>query len=151
MRKIKDKLREESERNELKNIEDIEKTQNDSNKMFIALRKMNRNKPKGKIFVKDGEGIIENEEEVTNLVTAFFQEMFQSKAAEPNFEIKLCKMTKPFTTMEVENVIKKLKNNKSPGSGNLSAELLKNSPSVVHEYIPEILNKWQKPVNTLVK
>ena len=81
MRKIKDKLREESERNELKNIEDIEKTQNDSNKMLMALRKMNRDKPKSKIFVKDGEGIIENEEEVTNLVTAFFQEMFQSKEA----------------------------------------------------------------------
>ena len=43
--------------------------------------------------------------------------------------------------MEVENAIKKLKNNKSPGSDNLSAEMLKNSPSVIHEYIAEIFNE----------
>ena len=40
--------------------------------MFIALRKMNRNKPKGKIFVKDGAGIIENEEEVKKFGNSIF-------------------------------------------------------------------------------
>ena len=94
MKKIKDKLHEETEMIELKNIEDIEKTQNDSNKMLMALKKINRDKPKSKIFVKDGEAIIENEEEVTNLVTIFFQQMFQSREAEPILEIKPCKMTK---------------------------------------------------------
>ena len=50
MKKIKDKLHEETEMIELKNIEDIEKTQNDSNKMLMALKKINRDKPKSKIF-----------------------------------------------------------------------------------------------------
>jgi hypothetical protein len=45
-----------------------------------------------------------------------------------------------FTSSEIENAVKSLKNNKSPGIDNLNAELLKYGPEEMFEEISEIFN-----------
>jgi len=56
------------------------------------------------------------------------------------FDIKPMKMNIPFTKEEVKNATRKLKNNKSAGSDNITAEQLKNAPDIMYEKIAEIYN-----------
>jgi len=51
MRTLHYKLKVQRNIEEEEKIEEIENTKNDSNKMFKVLRKINRDKPKEKIFI----------------------------------------------------------------------------------------------------
>ena len=47
-------------------------------------------------------------------------------------------MTIPFTSEEVQNGVKFLKNNKSPGNDEIIVELIKYAPTEIHEMIASI-------------
>ena len=128
---------------EEKKIEEIENTKNDSTKMFKVLRKINRNKPKEKLFIKQNENIMTDVDEVTLEITNYFKQLFNTKDLSTQNQIFIppCKMEKPFTTEEVEKAVRKLKNNKSAGSDEIQAELLKNSPKIIFQNIADIYNK----------
>ena len=49
-------------------------------------------------------------------------------------------MTIPFTEKEIHKAVKSLKNGKSPGIDNITAEQLKSGPAVVNRLIADILN-----------
>ena len=49
-------------------------------------------------------------------------------------------MTVPFTSDEIEKIVKKMKPNKSPGCDEVSVELIKYAPNEVHAHIAEIFN-----------
>ena len=107
---------------EMEKIKDIENAKNDSNRMFKAIRVLQRGKPKEKLIIKEnGENII-NEKEITNKITEFFKEMFQSDENEVVHDIEPKEMIKRFTADEVEAAVLSLKNNKSAGSDGISAE-----------------------------
>ena len=46
----------------------------------------------------------------------------------------------PFSANKVKDTANKLKSNRSPGSENISIELIKNSPDTVHQNIAKIYN-----------
>eukprot|EP00795_Rhopilema_esculentum_P008001 gene8001-13908_t len=79
-------------------------------------------------------------EEVTN----HFKQCFYNENLGPDQNkqetIKPEKITKPFTTEEIQKAIKKLKNNKAAGCDNIIAEQLKHSPEIVAEEIATIFN-----------
>ena len=56
-------------------------------------------------------------------------------------------MANPFNTDEVKQAIKKLKNNKSPGSDGITAEQLKHAPNIVSEKIADIFNNLAETGN----
>ena len=56
-------------------------------------------------------------------------------------------MTKPFTKEEVKSAVKCLKNNKSPGPDEITAEQLKHSPDIVFEKMADIYNHVAKTGN----
>lgn len=59
-------------------------------------------------------------------------------------EIKPTEMSQPFTDLEIEDAIKSLKNNKSPGIDDINAELLKYGPEDIHHEIASIFNDMAK-------
>ena len=65
MREIHFRLKEERNKEELRKIETIENFKNDSNRMFKAIRLINKDKPKEKNHCKDNADTITNETEVT--------------------------------------------------------------------------------------
>ena len=50
-------------------------------------------------------------------------------------------METPFTSEEILKAAKSMKNNKSCGIGNIKAELIKNSPTEIHQIMADIYNK----------
>ena len=55
-------------------------------------------------------------------------------------------MKRPFTEIEIRKPVSRLKNNKSTGIDDISAEIIKYSPKIVYQQIADILMKWQKLV-----
>ena len=91
-------------------------------------------KPKEKIYLKrDDNSIIVNEEQITKEMTSFFESFFNTGNISKLMEIKPNEMKIPFTETEVELAIKTLKNNKSSGSDNLTAEQLKHGPQILNK------------------
>ncbi len=145
MRTLHYKLKVQRNIEEEEKIEEIENTKNDSNKMFKVLRKINRDKPKEKIFINQNGKFLTENNEVINEITDYFKKLFtDDESHNQNLNqivINPCKMEKPFTGVEVEKAVKKLKNNKSPGSDQINAELLKSSPKLIFDNIADIYNK----------
>lgn len=144
MHEIHFRLKQERDKKELNKIKEIELVQNDSTKMFKVLRLMNRDKPKEKLFLKEGQEIITEDKEVTRKISNFFKDQFSSQEMEDFNNIKPTEMKIPFSVTEIAEAIKKLKNNKSSGPDEISSELLKHSPVVVYEKIAEIFNDMAK-------
>ena len=141
MREIHHKLKTEREENEIRKINSIENAKDDSNKMFKAMRLMNKEKPKEKILIKlDENTIIVNEDETTKTISKFFENIFNKSNVKDIENVNPTKMKTPFTEIEVENAINKLKNDKSPGTDNITPEQLKCAPKIVHKHIADIFN-----------
>jgi len=121
-------------------VEDIEKYKDDSNRMYQAVRALQNLEPKKKILVNGEDGMVTNEKEQVSIITDFFKNTFKKDNMEEIEEINPVKMDQPFTADEIEDAIKSLKNNKSPGIDNISAELLKYGPEEINEQIADIFN-----------
>ena len=49
-------------------------------------------------------------------------------------------MKNPFSANKFKDAVNKLKSNRSPGSDNISTELIQNSPDTIHQNIAEMYN-----------
>ena len=132
--------REKTERIE-KEIKEIEEVKEDSNKMFKAVKAIQRMKAKTPLVVEEEKGgITTDSERQIEIITEFFTNMFNSKDAEAIEDIPPAKMRREFTEMEVRSAVKQLKNNRSPGMDDLKAEYLKSGSDMTYELIADMLN-----------
>lgn len=92
--------------------------------------------------IVDNEGgeIVTDPEQKTEIITKFFESLFSVENVTPFSDIPPTKLNTPFTALEIGKCASRLRNNKSTGSDNLPAELIKEAPSIIHEEIAEILN-----------
>ena len=84
--------------------------------------------------------MIANETKVTEKITEFFNEIFHKDDMKKIFKIEPAKMKQSFTANEIKLAVKKLKNNKSAGSDEITAEQLKHAPEIIYETIADIFN-----------
>ena len=93
--------------------------------MYNAIRNSNGSKPKEEIVMNTENGITTNKEEAIKIVTNWFNKTFNAENQNNFPEIAPKEMKHSFTEEEVNRAIKSLKNNKSAGIDNLTAEQLK--------------------------
>ena len=125
-----------------KKLEQLENIKNDSNKYHTVMRDMRRVKNKQQLLVTDEEGKVAG---TTEKKLELIRNYFMSTLSPENMKEEIInypphKMEDPFTEQEITKIAKRLKNGKSPGIDNLSAEYIKYAPASVHEEIAVILN-----------
>jgi len=130
LKTIHKEVKKQQEEKLINEIEDIEKCKNDSQRMFKAIKVIQKKKSNGPILIKNNQNeFIGNTKEKIKIISEHFKKTFQCVNPEPIPDIKPQKLKDPFTEFEVIAAIKSLKNNKSPGCDNLKAENLKYAPS----------------------
>ena len=140
MREIHYLIRIEKENIELKKIESIENSKDDSGRMFRTIRLSNHTKKKEHVFIEENETALNNEKS-TEKITEYFTKLFSEEEIKTDLdEIKPIKMKVPFSSEEIRRAIKKLKNNKTPGPDNIPAELFKNCPEELISKIVDLFN-----------
>ena len=144
MREIHDTIKKHESNRLVKDIEEIENSKNDSTRMYKAIRKIYRNKPKQPLIVEKDEGVTCDEETATETITDYFKFMFNKENQTKMEEIKPTEMNTPFDEEEVAEAVNSLKNNKSAGIDDIHAEQLKYGPDIINKYIAEILNDIAK-------
>ena len=93
--------------------------------MFQAVRILNQ-KEDNTILVENSKGeIIHNKEEELEEITNYFENIFKQNNTTQIPEIIPQKLEVEITSLEVQQAVNKLKNNKSPGCDDLNAEILK--------------------------
>jgi hypothetical protein len=147
LREIHNMIKQKEEKRLIKNIEDIENSKDDSNRMYKAIRNINRQKPKESLLVEKENGTTSNEEEVVEIITDFFRKTFNQENQTPILNIKPTEMKVPFTEEEVDKAIKSLKNEKSAGTDEITAEQLKYGSNRISKGIAMILNNISKSGN----
>ena len=120
----------------MKNVEEIENCKNDETKMYKAIQTIQCMKPRKDLLIETDNGVTINGKTQVKIITDFFEKYFNVENT-VILDATPQQMNSPFTTEEVENAIKKLKDNKAAGSDNLTAEQLKFEPSLI---IADILN-----------
>lgn len=141
MRKLHKAIKRGKEAEIEREIEEIENTKDDSNRMYKAVRNLQRMKKKEPLVVQSGEGITTDTNEQIRIVGEFFEGMFSSDK-EPEIEdIAPRAMAVPFTEGEVTKAVKSLKNGKTPGIDSITSEQLKCGPLAAHGIISDILNQ----------
>ena len=133
-------VRKEKEQAIEREIQDIENTKDDSNRMYKAVRNLQRMKKKEPLLIKTEDGLTTDTDEQVKVISEFFKQMFTSAEACEIEAIPPTPMTIPFTEQEIHKAVKSLKNGKSPGIDNITAEQLKSGPAVVNRLIADILN-----------
>jgi len=144
MREIHDTIKKHENNRLIKEIEEIENSKNDSTRMYKAIRKISRDKPKQPIIVEKKEGVTCDENTATEVITNYFKLMFNDENQTKMDEIKPTEMSIPFEEEEIADAIKSLKNNKSAGIDEIHAEQLKYGPDIINKNIAEILNDVAK-------
>ena len=83
--------------------------------------------------------LVTSDDEQIDIITKYFQNLFSS-----NEEIKSLspeKMNPPFSSNEIKEAPKKLKNNKAAGRDAIYGELIKHGPNELYTQIAILLNK----------
>ena len=117
-------------------IECIEKSKNNAQKMYQAIRILQRKGPKTMLLINCEDGITTNEHEQVQKKTWFFSSFFIDIFAKDLSTIKPCKMKDPFTTIEIIKAISSMKNNKASG------QIV---PSIIAEILNESTETGSKP------
>ena len=130
-----------------KQLTDIESKKDDSTRMFVAIKEIQRIKPKQKLLIntKDGK-LTASDDEQTKIIAEHFKSQFY-KQGKTTTSITPTPMRQPFTGTEIHKAVTRLRNNKSPGIDDIKAEMLKNAPSIIMEEIASILNETAETGN----
>ena len=134
-------MKEEETKKILSLVEEIENTKDDSRRMFQVVKHLQKRNDKNKVIVDGKDGKTTNEKQQVEIVSKFFEEMFNKNTEKDIENIEPHKMKVPFNTEEIRKAAKSLKNGKSPGIDNLNAELIKYGPEEVYKRIAEIFNE----------
>ena len=124
----------------IETLEELENSNDDSTRMYKAIKLLKTQEPKKRILVNGENGVATDEKQQVEIITDFYEKIFRSEDAEEMQTIPPTEMKTHFTGDEVQRAVKSLKNNKSPGIDNLKAELIKYGPSILNECIAEIYN-----------
>lgn len=141
LKRIHEILIEEETRKIQDQVQEIEKYKDDSTRMFQSVRALNQSKEKESLIINGEEGLVTNEEEQVKIITDFFEKMFNSENLNNIRNIQATKMKSPFTSEEIKQAVKSLKNNKSPGIDQICSEMIKYGPEELNVAIAEILNR----------
>ena len=125
----------------MEQIEVIEKSQDDSGRMYKAIKVITSNKTNKPLLVNAEKGVTADAVAQSKIITDHFRSMFSKDEVEALPEILPQRMDPPFQREEVEKAVKALKNNRSAGGDDLKAEQLKHGPTIVYDKITEILNE----------
>ena len=120
-------------------LQELENSPNDSQKMFQAVKYLQKISPKAPLLLQSTNGLTANEAEQANLIANHFNKQF-NKNAEPLPKLESCKMRIPFSIDEIRKAVKRIKNNKSPGADGITAELLKHAPDTILKEIAKLYN-----------
>ena len=101
---------------------------------------MNRTKRKENVFIEHNNVPLSNEKSLEK-ITEFYNRLFNEENKQSFEDIKPEKMKMPFSKEEVIKAVNSLKNNKSPGPDNISAEQLKHCPDIIYQHIADIFNE----------
>ena len=121
-------------------IEEIEKSRNDSTRMYKAIRSIRITDPQKQLLIDVKDGKTTDETEQVKIITDHFINTIYDEATTPMKHVPPKEMVRPFTQEEIKNAIRSLRNNKSAGTDNICAELLKYSQEVIYSRIAEIFN-----------
>ena len=129
-------------------LRQIEKYKEDSNKCYQTVRFIKSKKPRKtlEIFYEE-RNLIGSEDEQIVVITKYFKELFHKSDETCMPVIQPKTVEPPFHHQETEKAARKLKNNKSTGSDEIHAELVKHEPEVLYAQILEILNKTAESGN----
>ena len=145
------KIHEQLQKQELSHIEnltaEIENSKNDSTRMFKAVRALKTTKPQKKLIVDGADGIATTEHQQLEVITDHFKNIFHKPGQQEMKQVEPTEMSEPFTAEEVKKAVTSLSNNKSAGSDQLKAELLKHSPEEIFIEIAAILNEIARTGN----
>ena len=141
-KEIKSKMKQLTEKEIKLEMDELENVKNDSNRYHIVMKKLKaKRKKKDTLIVQDDKGgIAGNDEEKARLISEHFQKVLAPEGMETNKNYPSCRMTVPFTKDEIEKAAKSLKNGKSVGIDNLTAEHIKYAPPIIHQNIANIFN-----------
>ena len=121
-----------------KAMEDL-KDLHDNNKMYQAVKKIKNLKPTKNLLIKGKNGLTANPTEQSEIIAEYFKNTFY-KNQEPATIILPTPMTTPFTPDKINKIVRKMKENKSPGCDDIPIELIKHAPESVHQQIADIYN-----------
>ena len=116
----------------------FERLQNNE-QMYELVKKINQLKPKEKLLIKTEKGLTNNPKKQAEIIAKYFKSIFW-KNTDKILAISPIPMEIPFSANEVKDAANILKSNRSPGSDNISIELIKNCPDTIHQNIAEIYN-----------
>ena len=138
---IKQKLKEIREAEIDAIAEEIEQTKDDA-RMFKAVKKIERKGYENPIVHDKENKNVSDPQQMYEIVTDHFKKQFYDENAEliERFGGETRRLNKPITKQEVSKAIWKMANNKAAGKDNISVELLKYAPDIVHEKIKTFLN-----------
>ena len=142
MKKIQRRVRIFEDEKMDKQLIEIEAKKNDSKKCLQAIRTLNSKKPK-KLFIihKEDDSIAGSEKEQINVITKYFEKIFEMETKEQIPIIPSHEMKAPFTGKKIQKAAESSKNRKSVGEDNLNAEFLKYGPPILHDSMAKLLNK----------
>ena len=135
---------EENNKKIIEQIEEIEKSKEDSHRMFKAVKVLKNNEKRKPLMVQGESGLTSNPEAQVKIVAEYFNSTFTEKDLEEIADIPPTPIEPPFTEEEIKSAIKTLKDNKSPGIDTIRAEQLKSGGSEVNKEIANILNETSK-------
>ena len=121
-------------------IREIEEAKDDSNRMFRAVKNLQRMKTKTPLTIDSDGGVTKDPDKQTVIISGFFKSMFTDQNAKEIEHIPPAEMRQPFTENEKKVSSKKLEKQQKPGIDEITAEHLKNGPDLVYEKIATLLN-----------
>lgn len=140
-----------------KRIEDLEKNhrQNECRKFYKNMRSITDSfQVKSQVLLdEDGNAIVEKDE-IKKRWKRYFEEVFKEQDLHlPGNGFEIPEMAdqdvQPPEKGEIEEIIRKMKNNKSPGTDTITAEMLKNGGDTLvrasHELIQQVWNEETMP------
>ena len=111
--------------------------------MFQVIRQLQL-KERKKILVHTENGVTRSEKRQIEIITNHFKEVFQRRGEQEIKDIEPTEMKRPLTEVEIRKSLSRLKNNKSTGIDDISAETTKFSPKIVYQQITDIFNEMAK-------
>ena len=105
-------------------------SQNENQRMYGAVKNINKMRPKQSLVIKFDEGLTTNGETQTKIIAKYFNGIFW-KDAEPMPNLRPTVMSNPFTSDEIKKAVSKTKMNKSPGCDKIPVELIMYTPDCV--------------------
>ena len=121
-------------------IQPLINSQNENQRMYAAVKNINKMRPKQPLVIKFDEGLTTNGETQTKIIAKYFNGIFW-KDAEPMPNLRPTVMSNPFTSDEIKKAVSKMKMNKSPGCDKIPVKLIMYTPDCVYESIAKIFNQ----------